>query len=944
MTRPTHKNGAETAPVLIHKFCLAPDGTMHILDASSAIINIYGIPVEDVINNASPAWERIHADDRTLITQAMEESARGMRPLHGEWRVQHPEKGEIWVACRSTPESDADNEIVWHGYFHDITKHKRVDEALRESEERFRHAFEFAGIGMGILSTDGRWLRANHSICEMLGYSEEALRQMTYQDLTYPDDLLRGREEVRRLIAGEIPYMQIEKRYRHRDGHYLWAKLTTSIVRDDRDEPLYFVSQIENIDQRKQAEHEVALLSFAINRVGEGVYLMNEDGQFKYINDEVCRKLGYSRDELLHKMTVPDIDPDYQIPVWQEHWQQLKQEGSVTLETTHITKTGEIVPVEINANYFEFDGQGYNLALVRDISERKRAEQAQRQAEAALREQEERFRQMTENIEEVVWLTDVSKERMLYVSPAYETIWGRSCKSLYADPKQWIDAIHPDDREKVKYAACHHQARREYDIEYRIIHPDGSLRYIHDRAFPIRDDTGKIYRIAGTAQDITARKEQEAHIQYLAYHDALTGLPNRALVMNRLDHAIVQAHRHQEMLAVLFLDLDRFKTINDTLGHAAGDSLLQQVADCLVETLREEDTIGRGGGDEFLILLPGLTAPEDAAHVADKILGSLSHPFKVANYELHVRASIGISIYPRDADIAETLVKYADTALYLAKEQGRNTFRFFSPELDASVRARLHLENDLRSAINKNQLYLQYQPLMDMDSGQYTGAEALLRWAHPELGLISPEDFIPVAEETGLIIPIGEWVLRCACLQARVWQNAGRENFRVSVNLSRCQLEQTDLAATLKRILHETECPPQLLELEITESSAMSEPEQAIVKLQTLNEMGIGLALDDYGTGYSSLAYLKRFPLDRLKIDRSFVEGIPEDSDDLAIVQTTIVLARQLRLKVVAEGVETQAQRAFLEAFGCDEIQGYLFAKPMAPDEVEKHCGFGVCD
>jgi diguanylate cyclase (GGDEF)-like protein len=495
----------------------------------------------------------------------------------------------------------------------------------------------------------------------------------------------------------------------------------------------------------------------------------------------------------------------------------------------------------------------------------------------------------------------------------------------------------------VKYAASHHQASREYDIEYRIIHPDGSLRYIHDRAFPIRDDTGKIYRIAGTAQDITARKEQEAHIQYLAYHDALTGLPNRALVMNRLDHALAQAHRHQEMLAVLFLDLDRFKTINDTLGHPAGDSLLQQVAVCLAETLREEDTVGRVGGDEFLILLPGLTAPEDAAHVADKILESLSLPFKVAAYKLHVRASIGISVHPRDADNAETLVKYADTALYLAKEQGRNTFRFFSPELDASVRARLHLENDLRSAIDKNQLSLLYQPLMDLDSGQCTGAEALLRWQHPELGPVSPDDFIPVAEETGLIIPIGEWVLRCACLQARTWQDAGRENFRVSVNLSRRQLEQADLAASLEQILRETGCPPQLLELEITESSTMNDPEQAIVRLQALNEMGIGLALDDYGTGYSSLAYLKRFPLNRLKIDRSFVEGIPEDSDDIAIVQTTIVLARQLRLKVVAEGVETQAQRAFLEAFGCDEIQGYLFAKPMAPDEVEKHCGFGLC-
>jgi len=802
---------------------------------------------------------------------------------------------------------------------------------LRESEERFRHAFDFAGIGMGLLSIEGRWLRANQVICTMLGYDEAQLQQLTFQELTHPDDLIKGREDLQRLIAGEIAFIQFEKRYRHRQGHYLWAKLTTSIVRDENQQPLYFVSQIENIDQLKKTEDEVALLSFAINRVGESVYLMSEDARFRYINDEVCRQLGYQRNQLLNDMHVPDIDPTCPLSRWQEHWQQLKNEQSITLESTHISKNGRLIPVEINANYFEYNHQGYNLALVRDISERKQAEQA-------LHEQEEQFRQMAENIEEVFWLTDVPKEQVLYVSPAYESIWGLSRESLYNAPRQWLQSIHPDDRDKVLWSAFHQQASGDYDIEYRIIRSDGSVRHIHDRAFPIRNEAGKPYRIAGIAQDITHRKEQEAHIQYLAYHDALTGLPNRALVMDRLDHATAQADRHKNILAVLFLDLDRFKTINDTLGHPAGDSLLQLTAKRLAATLRDEDTVGRVGGDEFLILLPELNSLEDVGHVAEKILASLSAPFLVADYELHVSASIGISLYPRDAENAEALIKYADTALYLAKEQGRSTFRFFSPELDTTVRARLHLENDLRSAIDKNQLFLQYQPLMDLNTGNCSGAEALLRWQHPELGLISPDDFIPIAEETGLIIPIGEWVLTTACLQARLWQEAGMTDFRISVNLSRRQLEQAGLPATLRQILHETGCPPQLLELEITESSTMSNPEQAIIRLNALHEMGIGLALDDFGTGYSSLAYLKRFPLDRMKIDRSFVEGIADDSDDMAIVQTTIVLARQLRLKVVAEGVETTAQHAFLKALGCDEIQGYLFAKPMAAEAVKNHC------
>ncbi len=809
---------------------------------------------------------------------------------------------------------------------------------LRDSEERFRHAFEFAGIGMGLLSIEGRWLRANQVICNMLGYEESQLQQLTFQELTHPDDLLKGRDDLQRLLQGEIAFMQIEKRYRQRNGQYLWTKLTTSIVCDDKQQPSYFVSQIENIDQRKRAEDDVALLSFALNRVGESVYLMSEDARFRYINDEVCRQLGYTREELLNRMQVPDIDPSCPMSRWQTHWQQLKQKQTITLESTHISKNGKLIPVEINANYFEYNNQGYNLALVRDVSERKRAEQAQQAVESALREQEERFRQVAENIEEVFWLTDISKQQVLYVSPAYETIWGLSRDSLYQSPQQWLESIHPDDRNRVQWAAHHLQASGNYDLEYRIHRPDGAVRHIHDRAFPIHDEGGHPYRIAGIAQDISDRKEQAAHIQYLAYHDALTALPNRALVMDRLDHASAQADRHQEILAVLFLDLDRFKTINDTLGHPAGDSLLQQTAKRLKQTLRDEDTVGRVGGDEFLILLPELTMLEDVGHVAEKILDALSVPFQIADYELHVSASIGISLYPRDADNAESLIKYADTALYLAKEQGRNTFRFFSPELDSSVRARLLLENDLRSAIDKNQLFLEYQPLMDLDSGRCSGAEALLRWQHPEHGLIPPDEFIPIAEETGLILAIGEWVLSQACLQARMWQQAGMHDFRVSVNLSRRQLEQPGLAARLRQILHETGCPAHLLELEITESSTMTNPEQAIIRLNALHEMGIGLALDDYGTGYSSLAYLKRFPLDRMKIDRSFVEGIPDDSDDIAIVQTTIVMARQLRLKVLAEGVETSAQQALLRALGCDEIQGYLFAKPMSAEAVTDHC------
>jgi len=800
-----------------------------------------------------------------------------------------------------------------------------------ESDERFRQAFEFAAIGMGILSLDGKWIRANHSIYEMFGYSEEELRQMNYQEMTHPDDLLKGKENVLRLIAGELPFIQFEKRYRHHDGHYFWASLTTSIVRDRHNQPLYFVSQIENIDQQKKAHQSIALLNFAINQVKECIFLLDKQGRIRYVNDETCHMLGYSREELL-QMTVHDVDPDTPEEYWLEHWKSLKQEHSIRLETRHKKKSGKIVPIEVNANYFDYEGIEYNLALTHDIAERKAVEMA-------LLEQEERFRQLAENIEEVVWLSDLAMGQILYISPAYQTIWGRSCESLYQKPLSWLENIHVDDMDSVLKALDQGKVSGEYDIEFRIIRPDHTIKHIHQRAFSIENEAGEIYRIAGTAQDITERKEQEAHIEYLAYHDSLTALPNRLLTMNRLEHAITHTIRNAEVLAVLFLDLDRFKNINDSLGHQTGDLLLQQVSARLSQTLREEDTIGRVGGDEFLILLPGLVSPDDAAQVASKLINILSLPFRVLGRQLHINASIGISLCPRDADNADLLVKYADTALYLAKEHGRGVFRFFSPELDEKVHARMQLENDLRFALDRNQLYLHYQPLMDLASGECIGTEALLRWSHPEIGIISPADFIPVAEETELILPIGDWVLHTACTQAKAWFDAGKTNFRMSVNLSRRQLDSVGLAIDVRQILNETGCPAHLLELEVTESSAMQNPEQAIVILNSLHEMGICLALDDYGTGYSSLAYLKRFPFDRLKIDRSFIDGIPDDADDMSIVQTTIVLARQLRLHVIAEGVETQAQCDFLKQNGCDEIQGFLYARPMSSEDVAKRFG-----
>ena len=549
--------------------------------------------------------------------------------------------------------------------------------------------------------------------------------------------------------------------------------------------------------------------------------------------------------------------------------------------------------------------------------------------------------------------TPDGKISMPYSTPAIVQIYGYTPEEIAADIRLTAKIIHPEDKQRVR-DLFHEHVRLKTPIhdEWRVKHPAKGEIWVEARCTPeVQPDGGIIWY--GYFHDITARKKLEAslrervltqrkrerQIRFLAYHDALTRLPNRALLLSRLRQAIAHAQRSHETLAVMFLDVDRFKSINDTLGHPAGDTLLQQISRRLTETLRVGDTVARAGGDEFLILVPGLHSAEDAGPVAEHVLASLSAPFIVSGQTLRVTGSVGLAICPRDATEVENLIKYADTALYLAKEQGRNTFRFFSPELDARVRARMHLENDLRLAVDREEFVLHYQPQIELASGRIIGVEALLRWLHPQRGLVAPAAFIPTAEETGLILPIGEWALRTACLQAAAWQAAGRPRLRVAVNISGKQLNGADIVGVVRRTLAETHCDPRMLGLEITESAVMEDPRDAIRVIHSLHELGVEVTIDDFGTGYSSMAYLKRFALDRLKIDGAFIHGTPDDKDDVAIVQATIALARQFRLRVTAEGVETAAQRAFLRAHQCDAIQGFLISAPLPGQDLSELFG-----
>jgi diguanylate cyclase (GGDEF)-like protein/PAS domain S-box-containing protein len=562
------------------------------------------------------------------------------------------------------------------------------------------------------------------------------------------------------------------------------------------------------------------------------------------------------------------------------------------------------------------------------------AREAERErAQRELAESEQKFRQLAANIPEVFWIATPGHERIVYVSPAYERVWGRSAERLLSVSADWLDAVHVEDRERVA-VTVHSATDGFFDHEYRIIRPDGTVRWVHERAFPILNEQGALPLVTGIAEDITERKVAEEQLLLLAHYDHLTGLPNRPLFYDRLKQSLAQGHRSSRSVAVVFVDLDHFKIVNDTLGHAAGDRLLQEVAHRLKQTLRASDTVGRLGGDEFAIILADLASSNEAEIVAQKLMHALEHPFEVEGHELFVMASAGIALSAIDGDDADTLIQNADTAMYRAKEMGRSNWQFYKADMNARSLERISLDTDLRRALERNEFVLHYQPKVAVASGMITGMEALVRWEHPELGLVPPGRFIHILEDNGLIVPVGEWVVMEACRQLRFWSKQGVPVVPVALNLSGRQLQQNDLERRIRHIVSEAAIDPRLLELEITESVLMRNPEQAARLLRQLKELGMRLSVDDFGTGYSSLAYLKSFPLDTLKIDRSFVEDVVSSSDDAAIVQAIVALARSLKLTTVAEGVENISQLALLTAVGCNEYQGYYFSAPLVADKM----------
>lgn len=874
----------------------------------------------------------------------------------------------------------------------DISERKRAEAALATQERRFRATFEQAAVGMAHVAPDGRWLLVNDRLCAMVGYSCQELSQKTFQNITYPDDLEKDLWLVEQVLTDQIRTYSMEKRYVHQDGDIVWVNLTVSLLRNAAGQPEYFIFVIDDITPRKRIEQRLARISrfYAALSLANQAILRNVESDDQLF-EEICRiavKCGelkgawiglldsnakqlrvaaafgelrgrlVSMGESITEGSGLPYQPARMVLDSGSHWlgndllrgHDDETDWQILVATTGVRscaafplkRAGAVIGAfSLYASEPEFfdpelvkllDEMAADVSFALDNIER---EGQRRRAEQELRLAAAVYEQSAEGI-----LVSDRDNCIVMVNRAFTEVTGYTLDEIRGqNPRILSSGRHDRDFYRSLWASLREIGHWQGEIWNRRKNGEVYPEWLGITA--LRDAENQIGHYIGIFNDVSVRKAAEEKIQYLAHHDPLTGLPNRMLLQDRLRQALARAARHHQRVAVLLLDLDRFKTINDSLGHAVGDRLLQGFGQRLSDLVSDDDTVCRRGGDEFVIVLSDLPRAEEAGQLAGKILSTLSQPLEIEGYALASSASIGISLFPTDGQDTETLLRNADLAMYRAKEHGRNNFQFFTADLTAGTLERLHIEHRLRQVIEQGGLALHYQPQIALATGEIIGMEALVRWTDPDLGTISPMRFIGVAEESGLIVPLGRWVLRAACRAARGWQSRGLPPTPVAVNISALQFARPDFESVVAAALAESGLEPRWLELELTESILMAEAGQVLETLGALKRLGVRLSIDDFGTGYSSLSYLRRFAPDKLKIDRSFVRelGGGDNGDATAIVQTIIALAKSLRLATLAEGVETVEQHGMLREYGCDGIQGDLISRPLAEEAMGDYLG-----
>lgn len=783
-----------------------------------------------------------------------------------------------------------------------------------------RYAIDHVADGIYWIDEQSRILDVNDGACRMLGYSRRELTSMTVGQLN--SDFPTEKWSAHWNLLRQQTSATFEGFHRRKDGRLINVEINANFIVYNGLELI--CSFVRDITERKRNQRLMEMMKFSMDHLADKVTWVTSDAKVVYANLAACSSLGYTMDEMM-ELGIPDFDPDYSAEVWPVHWEELKKHGSYTFETRHRTKSGEIYPVEVSANYMRFGDEEYNCGFARDITRRTQIEEALQLSSMVL-----------QNSSEGMLVTDENNQ-IMSVNPAFSNITGYSFEEVKGkSPRIFKSGRHDQAFYQAMWNTITTTGQWQGEIWDK--RKNGEIHAKWLTINTIRNKDGAALRYVALFSDITEKKKSEELIWRQANFDTLTGLPNRDMFRDRLGQEVKKSIRAELPLALLLVDLDQFKEVNDTLGHAVGDMLLVEAAHRISACVRESDTVARLGGDEFTIVISEISDTAHVEDVAQKIISKLAEPFHLGDEAVYISASIGITLYPNDSIDIESLMKNADQAMYVAKNRGRNRFSYFTPLLQDSAQRRLRLTSDLRGALEAKQFSVHFQPIVALSTGRIHKAEAVIRWNHAENGMVSPAVFIPLAEETGLINEIGDWVFKESARWAKHWSDQFAADFQVSVNKSPVQFRSGNqrFSSDWSGHLRELGLPGKNMVIEITEGLLLNADAEVTDELLRLRDADIQVAIDDFGTGYSSLSYLKKFDIDYLKIDRSFVNNLETDANDMALSEAIIVMAHKLGLKVIAEGVETEGQRSLLAAAGCDYAQGYLFSKPVPPEEFEQ--------
>ncbi|MCV4287445.1 EAL domain-containing protein [Pseudomonas capsici] len=867
-------------------------------------------------------WRSIvHPEDVDAAETFCKQQALSGNDHSLDYRVRNAEGRILWIRDIVSLIKRGPDPII-RGLMIDISDSKQTEEALRLSEGKFASVFaQCPDILIIARLSDGIILEVNKAFETQIGMSSEDVIGKTATQINLWAVPGVGPSLLERLQQGRI--RNLEMPLRRRDGS-TFSCLMSAEPFEMSTTPAVLLT-VSDITPLKQAQQQLQLseekFAKAFHSSPDGLLIARtSDGLLLEVNEGFCRLTGYSESQCLERSGLDLqiwVDPNER----QQLIKQLQQNGVVRDFRGQIRRLdGQVRLCEMSSHPLLIGGEECIMTLARDITERQQMQEKLHLAATVF-----------ESTAEGVLITD-TRQRINAVNRAFSEITGYGEEeALGQTPRLLASGQH----DSAFYAAMWHQLGAEGHWQGEICNrrKNGELYPCWLTISAVRNKDRFITHFVAVFADISSLKHAQARLDYQAHHDPLTGLPNRTLFESRLHSALQHSEESDSLGAVLFIDLDRFKHINDSLGHPVGDLLLKGIAQRLKETLRDIDTVARLGGDEFIVLLPGLLQPGDAQTIGSKLLACFTAPFQAGEHEFFMSASIGSCLFPTDGTDVATLVKNADAAMYRSKAKGRNRIESYTRDLTSQASERIALEQELRRAIERNELSLSFQPKISLLTNRLVGAEALIRWSHPTFGEVPPEHFIPLAEENGMILQIGDWVLEHACRQMCEWRKIYAPFSPLSVNLAGAQLRQPNLLKRIEQLLADNGLEPGCLQLEITENFIMSQTEEALSVLHKLKKLGVQLAIDDFGTGYSSLSYLKRLPLDILKIDQSFVRGLPEDTHDAAIVRAIIALGRSMQLTIIAEGVETPEQQKFLTEQGCEQIQGYIVSLPLPPEE-----------